>query len=176
MLATARERTEENNSRRMSSSKRAFALRTPQGTISKYKTASFRVPYSCKKEKKREGERCYINLVIRMHAASTFFQGQLPTFPPNIHKDSFTTGERTYLCNIPKSYSSGNISNYVCLDAEKLHVKQNSIIGKNRLNILKHVYKLEMYSVTFSSIARWSVNSRNSKFSELKFNCFPLEY
>lgn len=78
----------------------------------------------------------------------------LYTFPPNIHKDNFKIGERTYLCNIPKLYSSGNISNYICPDAEKLHVKQNSIIGKNRLNILKHVYKLERYSAIFSNIAR----------------------
>ena len=78
----------------------------------------------------------------------------LYTFSPNIHKANFKIGERTYFCNIPKLSSSGNISNYICPDAEKLHVKQNSTIGKNRLNILKHVYKLEMYSATFSSIAR----------------------
>lgn len=114
-----------------------------------------------------------INLIIRIHAVSNFFQGQLPTFFQNMHKDNFKIGERTYLYNISKLHYSGNISNYICLDAEKLHVKQNSIIGKNMLNISKHVYKLEMYTDIFSNTARWSINSSNSKFSELKFKFSP---
>lgn len=104
----------------------------PQEVLLNTKQLPFRILCShCKKEKERDAiyfSQIYTKIILKQ--------------------------ERTYLCNIPKVSSSGNISNYICPAAEKLHVKQNSTIGKNRLNILKHVYKLEMYSAIFSSIAR----------------------
>lgn len=143
-------------------------------TTSKYKNNFLlEVCITCYKKKKKRGKEMLINFLVRIHAASTFFWGQLPTFFRNIHKNNFKIEEKPYLCNIPKLYYSGNISNYIYHHAEKLHVKQNSVIGKNMLNISKHVYKLDMYSDTFLNIARWSVNSSDSKFSELKFNSFP---
>lgn len=39
-------------------------------------------------------------------------------------------------------------------------------------NILKYVYKLEMYIDIFLNIVRWSINSSNFKFLELKFKFF----
>lgn len=38
-----------------------------------------------------------IHLIIGMHAASTFFQGELPTFFWNMHKDNFKIGGETLL-------------------------------------------------------------------------------
>ena len=55
-LATARERMEENNLCYKHSITVTFPFRVARGIISRYKTVSFRVPNSCKKEKEGGGE------------------------------------------------------------------------------------------------------------------------
>lgn len=59
--------------------------------------------------------------MLQKHLLSELFAN----FLKSIHKGNFKIGERPHLCNILKLSYSGNMSNYICLDGEKLHVMQN---------------------------------------------------